>query len=129
MKSKLTLSTKGIKNIDQYAEALWSKYSSDLRTTGNGDFQSKGQFKAYLNIYYTEGVEDGLKGPQALKYAAKRYQNSLFYFSDKERVSSFTIKDLIQSTDKDQIKIGDDLFQILYVIPSKRLHQILMKKV
>lgn len=32
-------------------------------------------------------------------------------------------------TDKDQIKIGDDLFQILYVIPSKRLHQILMKKV
>lgn len=32
-------------------------------------------------------------------------------------------------TDANQIIIGDDKFNIKYVIPSGRLHQILMKKV
>lgn len=104
MKSKLTLSTRGIKNIDEYADALWAKYTKDLSTVGSGEFQPKSQFKSYLKIYYSEGLEDGLSKSSALKYAAKRYQNSSFYFSDKERVASFTVKDLIQSSNKDDIR-------------------------
>ena len=32
-------------------------------------------------------------------------------------------------TDANQIMIGDDKYQVLYVIPSRRLYQVLMKKV
>lgn len=31
-------------------------------------------------------------------------------------------------TDSNQIKIGNDYYQILYIIPSGRLYQVLMKK-
>lgn len=32
-------------------------------------------------------------------------------------------------TDTNQIIIGDDKYQVLYVLPSRRLYQVLMKKV
>ena len=32
-------------------------------------------------------------------------------------------------TDKDQVQVGNDTYKVLYVIPSPRLHQILMKRV
>ena len=32
-------------------------------------------------------------------------------------------------TDANQVIIGDDTYQVLYAIPSRRLHQVLMKKV
>ena len=32
-------------------------------------------------------------------------------------------------TDKNQIKIGEETYEVLYVIPSHRLYQIMMKKV
>lgn len=32
-------------------------------------------------------------------------------------------------TDKDQVQVGNDIYKVLYVIPTSRLHQILMKRV
>lgn len=102
MKSKLITSTKGIKNINQYADRLWAEHAKDLKTTGTGEFMPKKQFKAYLSAYYDEAKEAGIKGKRAYKYAAQRYQNSMSYFSAEERVASFTLSDLLQN--KEDIK-------------------------
>lgn len=102
MKKRLQLTskeTKGVKTIEQYANALWNKFSVDISTDSSNNPVSKRTFEQYLRIYYEEAKADNpnLTPKKAMKVAAKSYEMSTMYFTNKERLASFTIQDFIQS--------------------------------
>ena len=64
-----------------------------------------------------------------VEMVVKLYQQS--NTSDVRYVDVSTIgltKDAL-ITDKDQVQVDNDTYKVLYVIPTSRLHQILMKRV
>lgn len=65
------------------------------------------EVEMYVSIYQQRNVED-------VRYVEV---TNIGLTSDKE------------ITDANQIMINDDKYQVLYVIPSNRLYQVLMKKV
>lgn len=106
MKSELKLSTRGFKNITDYANALWNKYQKSLSTDGEGERITKQYMIAQMQIRYQEALDEhpGITKSQALKLTAKKYQISSDYFSQEERVANFSIKDFIQTTDPEEIR-------------------------
>lgn len=108
MKKRLQLTskeTKGIHTIEQYANALWKKFSVDISTDSSKNPVSKKTFEQYLRIYYEEAKADNpkLTPKKAMKVAAKSYEMSAMYFTYEERVASFSIKDFIQSEERKDI--------------------------
>lgn len=109
MKERLQLTskeTKGIKSIEQYANALWNKFSVDISTDSSKNPVSKKTFEQYLRIYYEEAKANNpkLTPKKAMKVAAKSYEVSTMYFTNEERLASFTIQDFIQSNDSADVR-------------------------
>ena len=106
MKPILKMSTKGYaKNPMKYFNDLYEQFEDSLKTTSEGDSISKQQVLRYLDSYYREGREDeGMSSVKALKYAVTKFDRSLAYRTQEERLETFTLKDFLQGVSKEEIK-------------------------
>lgn len=104
LSSRLHGNTGRILTVQEYIDKVWDKYSTYIGKDGDGDPVTKKNFEGVFKSMYASNLSEGKGHTTALKQALKEYQNSAMYFSQAERVASFTLRDFLQGASKEEIR-------------------------
>lgn len=104
LSSRVHGNTGRILTVQEYIDKVWDKYSEYMGKDGDGDPVTKKNFEGVFKSMYAFNVSEGKGHSSALKQALKDYQNSAMYFSQAERVASFTLRDFLQGASKEEIR-------------------------
>lgn len=133
-KPELKLSTKSsgksgkILTVQEYIDKVWDKYSKYLSKDSDGDPVTRKNFEGVFKSMYASSLSDGNRHTTALKQALKDYQNSAMYFTQEQRVASFTLRDFLQGASKEEIRrfqglTRDERGRFTKYDPSKLMYQ------
>lgn len=93
-----------ILTVQEYIDKAWDKYSQYISRDSDGDPVTKKNFEGVFKSMYASNVSEGKGHSAALKQALKDYQNSSMYFSQEERLASFTLRSLLQDASNEEIR-------------------------
>lgn len=109
LSSRIHGNTGRILTVQEYIDKVWDKYSKYIGKDSDGDPVTKKNFEGVFKSMYASNVSEGKGHTTALKQALKEYQNSAMYFSQAERVASFTLRDFLQGASKEEIRMFQGL--------------------